>query len=169
MLKRYFAIIGTFFISLLFVHVEAIQKNKCRWLNASHPKTFLEFHNENAYPYLNASLYHKNKLIMVLSFTQSQGYGTKWWSFKMDKSGGTTNGRVLQFKGNHPSQNSLSLGETDTKFILVGLGSSLYYHRENLNGRNIFTFRNNDGFELINAAEGFFALGEHCSSRFMIR
>ncbi len=44
----------------------------------------------------------------------------------MDKLGGCTNGKVLQFKGNYPANNSLLLGETDTKFILVGLGSSLY-------------------------------------------
>ena len=169
MLKRYFAILSTFFISLLYVNVEAIQKNKCRWLSVSHPTTFLEFHDENASPYLKANLYHKNNLVMVLSFTQSQGYGTKWWGFNMDKLGGSTNGRVLQFKGNYPIRNSLSKGETDIKFMLVGLGSSLYYHREKLNGENIFTFRNNDGIELMSAAEGYFALGEGCSSRFMMR
>ena len=170
MIKNFFASFSIFALSLSIINVDAISQNKCRWSSASHPKTFLEFHNQNNYPPLTGTLYHNNKPIKELSFNQAQGYGSMTWSY-IEKGAQRVylSGPLVKFRGNYPSLNNLSKGKKDAQFMFVGLGSSLYYSREKFKRDVIFPFRNESGFELIDATEGYFKVGKECSSQFRLR
>jgi len=170
MIKNFISSFSIFALSLSIIKVDAIAQNKCRWSSASHPKTFLEFHNQNNYHSLTATLYHNNKPIKELSFHQAQGYGSMSWSY-IEKGAQRVyvSGPLLNFRGNYPSRNDLSLGKKHSQFMFVGLGSSLYYSRGKLKRDVMFPFRNESGFELINATEGYFKVGKNCSSQFGLR
>ena len=74
---------------------------------------------------------------------------------------------MLEFRGNHPTSSfpypvdRNAVRQHLRQFILVGLGADLYYAQEETDDGHKFPWRE-DGFELIKAAEGYFAAEEGC-------
>ena len=161
------------FASLLFTFFAAaglgqhhgvhVQTN-CRLASRNYPETFIQISGAKDASYYEGTLFHRGERIRRLWFTQSNGYGSKWWGYEKEDGRG---GRLLEFRGNHPARSfpqpiaKDSVRQNLRQFILVGLGGDLYYAQEETDDGYRFPWRE-DGFELIRATEGYFAAEEGC-------
>ena len=144
-------------------------ESTCRLVSRNFPDTFIQISDIKDASYYSGILIHKGEKVRRLWLTQSNGYGSKWWGYEKDGTqyddrGG---GRLLEFRGNHPVRSLSQLEDLNAvrqnlrQFILVGLGGDLYYTQERTDDRYKFPRREN-GFELIKAAEGYFAAVGRC-------
>ena len=167
-----FAVSITLF-ALGFTLSELSQKTSaepiCRLASRNFPETFVQISGIKDASYYRGILVHKGETIRRLWLTQSNGYGSKWWGYEKDGTHyeGRGGGRLLEFRGNHPVRSLTHLDELTTvrqnlrQFILVGLGRDLYYALKETDDGHRFPWRE-DGFELIKAAEGYFAAEDEC-------
>ena len=139
-------------------------QSKCLLESRNFPETFVQISGAKDASYYEGTLVHRGEPIRRLWFTQSNGYGSKWWGYEKEDGRG---GRLLEFRGNHPARSFARPVDPDAvrqnlrQFILVGLGADLYYAQEETDDGHRFPWRE-DGFELIKAAEGCFAAKEGC-------
>ena len=139
-------------------------QSQCRLESRNFPETFIQIRGAKDASYYEGTLFHRGEPIRRLWFTQSNGYGSKWWGYEKEDGRG---GRLLEFRGNHPARSFARPVDPDAvrqnlrQFILVGLGADLYYTQEETHDGHRFPWRE-DGFELIKAVEGYFATEEGC-------
>ena len=144
-------------------------ESTCRLVSRNFPETFIQISGIKDSSYYSGTLVHKGEEIRQLWFTQSHGYGSKWWGYGKDGTQyeGRGGGSLLEFRGNHPVRSLSHLDDLNAvkqnlrQFILVGLGGDLYYTQERTDDRYKFPRREN-GFELIKAAEGYFVAEGRC-------
>ena len=170
--KIFLSTFSAFALTISSIQIEANTKNYCLWRSISDPNTFIKIKKFKNSHYLTGILFHQGKEIRELIFTQSNGYGSKWWGYAQSEKpneikmvGG---GRLLEFKGNYPVRSKKSFVKGKTQYILVGLGSDFYYDILELNGEIVFPFRNDKGFHLIDLAEGYFTVEDSCVGRFFM-
>ena len=139
-------------------------QSQCLLESRNFPETFIQISGAKDASYYEGTLFHRGEPIRRLWFTQSNGYGSKWWGYEKEDGRG---GRLLEFRGNHPARSFPRSVDPDAvrqnlrQFILVGLGADLYYAQEETDDGHRFSWRG-DGFELIKAAEGYFAAEQGC-------
>ena len=139
-------------------------QSQCLLESRNFPETFIQISGAKDASYYEGTLFHRGEPIRRLWFTQSNGYGSKWWGYEKEDGRG---GRLLEFRGNHPARSFARPVDPDAvrqnlrQFILVGLGADLYYAQGETDDGHRFPWRE-DGFELIKAAEGYFAAEEGC-------
>ena len=144
-------------------------QSPCRLASRNYPETFVEIDDARDVLYYKGTLFHQGKPIRRLHFTQSNGYGSKWWGYETDskqheRRGG---GMLLEFRGNHPARSLRrpvawnAARQNLRQFILVGLGGDLYYSQVETEDGYRFPWRE-DGFTLIKAAEGYFSAEDGC-------
>ena len=145
-------------------------QSTCRLASRNYPKTFIQISGMKDATYYKGTLLHKGEPVRRLWFTQSNGYGSKWWGYEKEDGKG---GRLLEFRGNHPARSLTQHVDPDAvrqnlrQFILVGLGADLYYALEETDNGYRFPWRE-DGFKLIKATEGYFVAEEGCEG-FLLR
>jgi len=103
------------------------------------------------------ALLYKGKRLMAFQEGQSQGYGSNWWS-----TGGQDDpsGQVVVFAGNQVVRGTAGFWsgkrpKVTQRVLLVGMGSALYYGRDQ---------RWRDDYALLTAAEGFWRASPGCRS-----
>ena len=139
-------------------------QSQCLLESRNYPETFIHISGAKDASYYEGTLFHRGEPIRRLWFTQSNGYGSKWWGYEKEDGRG---GRLLEFRGNHPTRSfsypvdQNAVRQNLRKFILVGLGADLYYAQEETDDGYRFPWRE-DGFELIRATEGYFAAEKGC-------
>ena len=145
-------------------------QSQCLLESRNFPETFIQISGAKDASYYEGTLFHRGEPIRRLWFTQSNGYGSKWWGYEKKDGRG---GRLLEFRGNHPARSFARPVDPDAvrqnlrQFILVGLGADLYYAQEETDDGYRFPWRE-DSFELIKAAEGYFVVDDGCES-FLLR
>ena len=101
-------------------------------------------------PYWRGRLSYEGKAMVQLVATQAQGYGSRlWWVAGQE----AKEGRLIPFSEGQPSE-SLDRRSQVNRFLLVGLGSTLYYR-----------FRGSEqepSLRMLNAAEGFWRITSGC-------
>ena len=129
----------------------------CEWVSEVTPNAVIRFSNTNGVGTYNGALLYKGKRLMAFQEGQSQGYGSNWWS-----SGGedAPSGAVLVFSGNQVIRGTPGFWGGNRplgaqRVLLVGLGSALYYGRDQ-------RWRNEQA--LITAGEGFWRSSPGCRS-----
>ena len=170
-MKFVIASITYFFITMSVAgqYKKVNSEEYCHLASREYPETFIQIKTIRDNVYFRGILFHKGNPIRALWFTQSNGYGIKWWGYDEDKEyyGGKRGGRLLEFRGNIPLRSfphhvqSNSKRKIDRQFILIGLGGDLYYEQKKTDSGYKFPWRE-DGFELIKAAEGYFSVEEGC-------
>ena len=139
-------------------------QSQCLLKSRNFPETFIQISGSKDASYYEGTLFHRGEPIRRLWFTQSNGYGSKWWGYEKEDGRG---GRLLEFRGNHPTRSfpdpvdRNAVRQNLRQFILVGLGADLYYAQEETDYGYRFPWRE-DGFELIRATEGYFAAEKGC-------
>ena len=139
-------------------------QSQCLLESRNFPETSIQISSAKDASYYEGTLVHRGEPVRKLWFTQSNGYGSKWWGYEKEEGRG---GRLLDFYGNHPTRSFAypidrnAVRQNLRQFILVGLGGDLYYAQEETDDGYRFPWRE-DGFELIRATEGYFAAEEGC-------
>ena len=170
-MRLFAALLSTFFAAAgVGQHHEVHAQTNCRLASRNFPETFIQISGAKDASYYKGTLVHRGELIRRLWFTQSNGYGSKWWGYEKEDGRG---GRLLEFRGNHPTRSFTdpvdrnAVRQNLRQFILVGLGGDLYYAQEETDDGHRFPWRE-DSFELIRATEGYFAAEKGCE-RFLLR
>jgi hypothetical protein len=127
----------------------------CEWVSEVTPDAVIRFSSTNGVGSYKGSLLYKGKLLLAFQEGQSQGYGSNWWS-----TGGQEDpsGQVVVFSGNQVVRGTTGFWDgkrpKDTqRVLLVGMGSALYYGRDQ---------RWRDDHTLLTAAEGFWRASSGC-------
>ena len=114
-------------------------QSQCLLESRNFPETFIQINGVKDASYYEGTLVHRGEPIRRLWFTQSNGYGSKWWGYEKEDGRG---GRLLEFRGNHPARSFARPVDPDAvrqnlrQFILVGLGADLYYTQEETHDRH---------------------------------
>jgi hypothetical protein len=129
----------------------------CQWISEVTPDAVIRFTSTNGVGSYKGALLYKGKRLMAFQEGQSQGYGSNWWSTggKDDPSG-----QVVVFAGNQVVRGTAGFWSgkrpKDTqRVLLVGMGSALYYGRDQ---------RWRDDHTLLTAGEGFWRASSGCRS-----
>ena len=131
----------------------------CQWVSEVTPDAVIRFSSTNGVGTYKGALLYKGKRLMAFQEGKSQGYGSNWWS-----TGGQDNpsSRVVVFAGNQVVRGTAGSWNGNRpkgtqRVLLVGMGSSLYYGRDE-------SWRNDR--TLLTAAEGFWRTSSKCRALF---
>ena len=105
----------------------------------------------------NGRLNYGGKTILQLTATRAQGYGTRSWA---PVGYGPKVGRLIPFADNQPT-NSLAKRRQVNRFLLIDLGSTLYYRSRNWDQEPI-------RMRMLQAAEGFWHMTSGCRNFLML-
>jgi len=124
----------------------------CKWISEVTSDLLIQFTSTNRAGTYSGDLLYKGKSLMYFQEMQSQGYGSISWSVVKNN----YSNPLVVFSGNNVYRGISSLqAEGNIRFLLVGLGSTLYYGQDS-------RWRQNS--TLINAAEGFWRTSPGCRS-----
>ena len=123
----------------------------CVWTSQINSNAKIQFTASNGIGGYQGAVYYGDKWIINISEGNSQGYGSNWWqrgSLNEDKPG---KGNIVVFKNGAPARSTVNRQpRTETRLLIVGLGSTLHYGNQRSNR------------ELIRAAEGFWIPSQGC-------
>jgi hypothetical protein len=108
--------------------------------------------------YWKGRLSLEGKTILQLMATQAQGYGTRTWTAVGHNSQASP---LIPFSDGQPT-NSLANASRVDRFLLVGLGSTLYYRTRNSEHESLIDSR------MLQAAEGFWRITNGCRNFLML-
>ena len=124
----------------------------CKWISEVTPDVLIQFTSTNRAGTYSGDLIYKSKSLMYFQEMQSQGYGSISWTVGKNN----YSNPLVVFSGNKVYRGISSLrAEGNIRFLLVGLGSTLYYGQDSRWRQNSI---------LINAAEGFWRASPGCRS-----
>jgi len=150
--KKLLASIAFFLLttpSLLFA--QQTYPYSCKWISEVTPDAEIRFENTNGIGRYSGELLYKGRRLMSLDEGQFQGYGSNWWS-----ENGNPGKPLVVFSGNQVVRGTLGFqAQGTTRVLLVGLGSALYYGRDN---------RWRQDSTLLTAGEGFWRSSSGCRS-----
>ncbi|MEC7738814.1 MAG: hypothetical protein VYE46_08080 [Cyanobacteriota bacterium] len=135
----------------------AQSKHHCDLRSEVDPKAEIQwsYDSTNA-PYWRGRLSYGGKTMLQLTATQAQGYGSRlWWVTGQE----AKEGRLIPFSEGQPNK-SLDHRRQVNRFLLVGLGSTLYYR-----------FRGSEqepSLRMLNAAEGFWGITSGCKGFLLV-
>lgn len=152
-MNKILALVTLCFISIpLDSHAQQSYPYSCKWISEVTPDVLIQFTSTNRVGTYSGNLIYKGKSLMYFQEMQSQGYGSISWSVLRNN----YSNPLVVFSGNNAYRGISSLqAEGNIRFLLVGLGSTLYYGQDS-------RWRQNS--TLINAAEGFWRASSGCRS-----
>ena len=142
----------------LTAHAQQSYPYSCEWISEVTPDAVIRFSSTNGVGTYKGVLFYQGKRLMPFQEGQSQGYGSNFW---IGGSGETApSGTVVVFSGNQVVRGTSGFWDGKRvkgaqRVLLVGLGSSLYYGRDQ-------TWRNQQA--LLTAGEGFWRSSPGCRS-----
>lgn len=127
----------------------------CQWVSEVTPDAVIRFSSTNGVGTYNGALVYSGRRLMAFQEGQSQGYGSHWWRSAAEHD---PSGQVVVFAGDQVVRGTSGFragrrAKGVQRLLLVGMGSALYYGRDQ---------RWREDHTLLTAAEGFWRAPSGC-------